>query len=285
LTNIIGSINIGINPVIFGAVRWYGVMVALGVATVVFWAVWQARKGGKFSYDDALTAAIVGIPSGIIFSKLLHVFDNIVVAKVHPELALSGNVIDYTQNIGLIFNGEGLTIEGAVLGAALGIFIYSLFNKKFRFGAFVDAIAPSIILAQAIGRIGCTINGCCYGLPSNLPWSIVYTNPNSFGPLGIAVQPTTVYEIIYNLIVFGILMSLRNKFKPDGSLFMIYLSFYAIWRIGSDFLREGNPFLFNLHQAQVIGIVILLITIPLLITKTRRIKAEKPPEVEAPTGV
>lgn len=278
MTNIIGSINIGFNPIIFAGVRWYGVMVALGVAVVVFWAIWQARKGRKFSYDDALSAAVIGIPSGIIFSKLLHVFDNIVVAKLHPELALSGAVIDYTQHVSLIFNGEGLTIEGAVLGAALGIFIYSLFNKKFRYGIFVDAIAPAIILSQAVGRIGCTINGCCYGTPSNLPWAIVYTNTNSFGPLGVAVQPTTVYEIFYNLIVFGILMSMKNKFKPAGSLFMIYLSFYAAWRIGSDFLREGNPFLFNLHQAQVIGIVILLITIPLLIVKTRRVKPEKPPE-------
>jgi phosphatidylglycerol:prolipoprotein diacylglycerol transferase len=259
-------------------------MVALGVAIVVFWAVREARKGGKYSYDDALTAAIVGIPSGIIFSKLTHVIDNIVVAKFHPELALSGAVIDYTNNVGLIFNGEGLTIEGAVLGAALGIWIYSRFNKKFRYGAFVDAIAPSIILAQAVGRLGCTINGCCYGIPTDLPWAIVYTNPDSFATLGVAVHPTQVYEIIYNLIVFGILMSLRNKFRPDGSLFMIYLSFYAVWRIGIDFIRDGNPFLFNLHQAQVIGIIILLITIPLLITRTRLIKPEKTPEPPTLTG-
>ena len=252
-------------------------MVALGVAVVVAWAVWQSRKG-KYSGDDALTAAIIGIPSGIIFSKLLHVFDNIVVAKVHPELALSGAVIDYTQFPRLIFNGAGLSIEGAVLGAALGIWIYSRINRKFRFGIFVDAIAPAIILAQAIGRVGCTINGCCYGIPSTLPWAIVYTNINSEAPLGVPVQPTTVYEIIYNLIVFGILMSLRGKLKPTGSLFMVYLSFYAAWRIGIDFIRDGNPFLFNLHQAQVIGIVILLITIPTMIIKTRWVKPEKPPE-------
>jgi phosphatidylglycerol:prolipoprotein diacylglycerol transferase len=277
LTNIISSININVSPIIFLNLRWYGVMVALGVAVVVAWAVWQSRKG-KYSGDDALTAAIIGIPSGIIFSKLLHVFDNIVVAKVHPELALSGAVIDYTQFPRLIFNGAGLSIEGAVLGAALGIWIYSRINRKFRFGIFVDAIAPAIILAQAIGRVGCTINGCCYGIPSTLPWAIVYTNINSEAPLGVPVQPTTVYEIIYNLIVFGILMSLRGKLKPTGSLFMVYLSFYAAWRIGIDFIRDGNPFLFNLHQAQVIGIVILLITIPTMIIKTRWVKPEKPPE-------
>jgi phosphatidylglycerol:prolipoprotein diacylglycerol transferase len=267
------------NPVAFLNVRWYGIMVALGVAIVVAWAVWQSRKkGSKFTGDEALMAALVGIPSGVIFSKLLHVIDNIVIAKVHPELAISGAVIDYTQFPLQIFGGGGLTIEGAVLGAALGVWIYSRFSK-FKYGAFVDAIAPSIILAQAVGRIGCLINGCCYGLPTNVPWAIAYTNPASEvarNLLGVPVHPTQFYEIVFNLIIFGVLMSLRNKFKPEGSLFMIYLSFYAIWRIGIDFIRDGNPFLFNLHQAQVVGIVILLITIPLLVLKTRLISKDKP---------
>jgi len=253
-------------------------MVALGVAVVVVWAIWQSRKkNAQFTGDEALMAALVGIPSGVIFSKLLHVIDNIVVAKFHPELAASGAVIDYTRFPIHIFSGGGLTIEGAVLGAALGIWIYSRFTK-FRYGAFVDAIAPSIILAQAIGRVGCLINGCCYGLPTSLPWGVAYTNPASEvarNLLGVPVHPTQFYEIIYNLIVFGILMSLRNKFKPVGSLFMIYLSFYAVWRIGIDFIRDGNPFLFNLHQAQVIGIIILLITIPIMALKTRLIRADK----------
>ncbi len=272
------------NPVAFLNVRWYGIMVALGVATVVAWAVWQSRKkGAKFTGDEALMAALVGIPSGVIVSKLLHVIDNIVVAKFHPELAYSGAVIDYTVFPGQIFSGNGLTIEGAVLGAALGIWIYSRFTK-FRYGAFVDAIAPSIILAQAIGRVGCFINGCCYGLPTSLPWGVAYTNPASEvarNLLGVPVHPTQVYEIIYNLIIFGVLLSLRNKFKPEGSLFAIYLSFYAIWRIGIDFIRDGNPFLFNLHQAQVIGIIILLITIPFFIMKTRLIKVDSTAATES----
>lgn len=268
-------INIGMNPVAFLSVRWYGIMVALGVAVVVAWSVWQSRKkGAKFTGDEALTAALVGIPSGVIISKLMHVIDNIVIAKFHPEI---GGIIDYTQFPLQIFSGGGLTIEGAVLGAALGIWIYSRFTK-FKYGAFVDAIAPGIILAQAVGRIGCTINGCCYGLPTDLPWAVAYINPASEvarNMLGVGVHPTQVYEIMYDLIVFGILMGLRNKFKPDGSLFLIFLSLYAGWRIGIDFIRDGNPFLFGLHQAQVVGILILLITIPLMIMRTRLASKEK----------
>jgi len=270
-------ITISIDPVAFLNVRWYGIMVALAIVVVVFWMVREARRGADLSYDTVFTAALVGIPSGIVISKLLHVVDNIVVAKLHPELALVGDVVDYTQHPELILSAGGLTIYGAVLGAALGIWIYSRFSN-FKFGYFADVVAPSIILAQAIGRVGCTLNGCCYGAPTSLPWGVVYTHPESYAPLGVAIHPTQPYEIIYNLLVFVVLLKLRGRFKPDGSLFLIYLSLYSLWRVGIDLLREGTPFLFGLHQAQVTGIIVLAIAIPILAYKTRWARAESDAE-------
>jgi phosphatidylglycerol:prolipoprotein diacylglycerol transferase len=179
----------------------------------------------------------------------------------------------YGQHPGQIVGGSGLTIYGAVLGAALGVWIYSKFSHS-RFGYFADTAAPGIILAQAIGRVGCTINGCCYGAECSLPWAIVYKHPASLGPIGIAVHPTQVYEIIYLLIVFGILLVLKDKLRPDGSLFLVYLSLYSVWRFGIGFIRDGAPFLLGLHQAQVIGIIVLAIAIPLLVFRTRWFKAE-----------
>ena len=255
-------ISISIDPVAFTIgsteVRWYGIFVALAITVVVLWTIREVRRGANLSYDTIFTAALVGIPSGIIISRLLHVVD-----KWHY----------YSQNPGQIIGGSGLTIYGAVLGAALGIWIYSKFSK-FHFGYFVDAIAPSIILAQAVGRVGCIINGCCYGLPTSLPWGFIYTHPDSLAPLGVATHPAVVYEIIWDLIVFGVLLKLRGRLKPDGSLFLIYLSLYSLWRVGIDFLRDGTPFLFGLHQAQVIGIVVLAIAIPILALRTRWVKAE-----------
>ena len=276
-------IEIGIDPVAFTigtvSVRWYGIFIALAIAWIVLYMAWQVRKGAKLSYDTIFMAALVGVPSGVVFARLLHVIDNIVVAKLHPELVLSGAVFDYTQDPMRIFGGGGLTAYGAVLGAALGIWVYSRFSKV-QFGYLADVTAPSIIVAQAvIGRIGCTINGCCYGIPTSLPWSVVYTNPSSLGPR-VAVHPTQVYELIYGLIVFVVLHKLRGRFKPDGSLFLIYLSLYAVWRIGIDFLRERNPFLFGLDQAQVISIIVLAIAIPWLVSRTRWVKKEALAEVE-----
>lgn len=273
---------IGVDPVIFRlgplSVSWYGLLIALAVVTVVGWVLWQNSKSRSFSYDSIFMAALVGIPSGVVFSKILHVIDQF------PY---------YRQNPGRILSGEGLTIWGAVLGATIGVWIYSRVSRQFRFTLFADMIAPGIILAQAVGRIGCTLNGCCYGIESNSPVSIIYTSPNSYGPLGIPVLPTTVFEIFFNLAVFGLLLSLRGKLKPQGSLFLIYFALYAAWRFGIDFIRDGTPFFKNihfltnvpflsdLHQAQVIGLIILLVTIPMLILRTRWVKKVEPVEAEA----
>lgn len=271
-------IILDVSPIAFtiGAfsVRWYGIMVALAVLTLILWALREVRRGADLSYETVFNAALVGIPSGIVISRLLHVIDNIVVAKLHPELALAGRVFDYTQDPIRIFGGSGLTIYGAVLGVALGLWIYSRFSKKFSFGYLADVLAPGIILAQAIGRVGCTLNGCCYGLECHLPWAIVYTHPESAGLTGIPVHPTQIYEIVYNLIVFVVLLRLRGRFQPPGSLFLIYLTFYSLWRLGIDFIREGTPFLFGLHEAQVISIIVLIITITLMALRTRWVKRE-----------
>jgi phosphatidylglycerol:prolipoprotein diacylglycerol transferase len=254
-------IEIGINPIAFTigsiSVRWYGIMIALGVVVLVLWMLREVKKGARLSYDTIITAALIAVPSGIIVSRLLYVIDHWV----------------YLGYPGPLWGFEGLTIWGAVLGATLGIWVYSRFTK-FPFGHLMDLVALPTLLAQALGRVGCTINGCCYGsvAPSWLPWSVVYTHPESYGPIGVSVHPTQVYEIVFLLITFGVLFPLRKRFQPDGSLFLIYLSAYSAWRLGIDFIRDGTPFLFGLHQAQVIGIVVLLITIPILIWRTRWVK-------------
>ncbi len=251
-------IEIGIDPVAFLNVRWYGILVALAIAVIVLWMLREVKRGANLSLETVLTAALVGIPSGIIISRLLHIVDR---------------WDYYGQDLGQIIGTSGLTIYGAVLGAALAVWIYSKFGN-FQFGYFTDLIAPGIILAQVVGRVGCTINGCCYGIPTSLPWGFVYTHPDSFGPLGIAVHPTQVYEIIVCLLIFGALLKLKGRLKPAGSIFLVYLSLYSLWRVGIGFLREGTPFLFGLHQAQVLAIIVLAVTISLLAYRTRWVKAE-----------
>ncbi|MDD5701578.1 MAG: prolipoprotein diacylglyceryl transferase [Dehalococcoidales bacterium] len=266
---------IDIDPVIFTigpfSIGWYGLMVALAVATVVGWVAWQNKKVGVLSPDAVFTAALIGIPSGVVFSKLLHVIDQWQY---------------YLHNPGRIISGEGLTIWGAVIGATIGVWIYSRISRQFSFARFGDLIAPGIILSQAIGRVGCTFNGCCYGLESHSPLAVIYTHPNSYGPLGIPVLPTQVFEIFYDLAVFGVLLLLRGRLKPDGALFTVYYALYAAWRFGIEFIREGTPFLFGMHQAQVIALIVLLITVPIIILRVRWNRQNQPEALaEPPAGI
>jgi phosphatidylglycerol:prolipoprotein diacylglycerol transferase len=259
--------EINIDPVAFtigsAAIRWYGLMIALGVLVLVIWAFWQVKKyWPAFPQERILAVVIVGLPSAIIFARLIHVIDR-------WEY--------YSQNPGQIIGGEGLTIYGAILGAVLGTWIYSRI-RPFNWGYGADLLSPGIILAQAIGRIGCVINGCCHGpeAPTSLPWGITYVNPACAADiLNLPVHPTQVYEIIFLTFLFVVVMLLKGRLKPDGSLFLIYLGGYSLWRFGIGFLRVNEPFLFGLHQAQVIGIIVLIIAVALLIyRRVHFVKAE-----------
>ena len=105
-------ITTSIDSVAFLNVRWYGIFIALAITVVVLWTMKEVRRGANLSYDTVFTAALVGISSGIVLSKLRHVIDNIVVAKLHPGLVLTGQVIDYTQHPELILVASGLTAYG-----------------------------------------------------------------------------------------------------------------------------------------------------------------------------
>jgi phosphatidylglycerol:prolipoprotein diacylglycerol transferase len=250
-------IEINVSPVAFylGSleVRWYGIMLALAVVVLILWAFLQIRRGAKLTYDQVLTAAIIAIPSAIIFSRLLHVVDL-------WEF--------YSQNPGEIIGFSGLTIYGAILGAAIGVWVYSRFNDL-NFAYMADIITPGILLAQAIGRVGCLLNGCCYGTESEVFCSIVYSNPESFGPIGNAVHPTQVYEIIFLLLTFVSIYRLQHRLLPLGSLFAVYLSFYAVWRFAIGFVRENTIFALGLEQSQLISVIVLVITVPWIIKNTR----------------
>jgi phosphatidylglycerol:prolipoprotein diacylglycerol transferase len=255
-------ITINVNPIAFSIgpfdVRWYGIMVVLAVVAVIALAILEARRVG-ISDEHIYNVALWAIISGILVSRLFHVIDKWDYYMANPR-----------QIIGF----EGLTVYGAVLGALMAVLIYC-WVKKIAFWQMGDILAPGAIVGQAIGRIGCLLNGCCYGLPTSLPWGIVYTNPASFCPLGESFQPTQIYFIIWDLIGFGILWSLRRRLEPKGSLFLLYLALYAAGDLSIRFVRVGEPFLFGLQQAQLIGIIVLVVTVPWLIIRMWRYRTKQ----------
>ncbi len=251
-------IHVGVNPVALTvgglSVRWYGVAVTAAIVAIILWIRHFWGKMGVTS-DFVAGVAVVAVPFGLLVSKLLHVIDKLSYYASHP---------------GEMLNPAGLTIFGAILGGILGMWIYCRL-RGVPAAPLLDLAAPGVILGQAIGRIGCTINGCCYGKPTTLPWGFVYTHPNSYAPLGIAVHPTQVYELLWDLLVFGLLFYiLRGRLRPEGSLIAAYLALYSLGTFGIRFLRgDVTPFVLGLQEAQLVSLVILLAVLPFLLAKAR----------------
>lgn len=205
------------------AIHWYGILIALAVIAAVSIASIEAKRRGQ-SINHIVNLALIVIPLGAIGARLYHVIDL-------WEY--------YSQNPALIFGGQGLGILGAVIGGAIGLIIYTKWRKLGTL-RWLDITAPGLILAQAIGRWGNFFNQELYGYPTDLPWAI-YIDPNHRLPNYEAFShfhPLFLYEFLWNLLGFSILMILGRKFRNrliDGDIFFIYVIYYSVGR----FFLEG----------------------------------------------
>ncbi len=264
--------TINIDPVAFTigplTVRWYGIMVALAVVALLAIFSREAKRL-SISQDLIYNLFLWGVIGGLVVSRLVHVIDHVV---THP-----GEPI---QLIGF----AGLSVLGAIGGAVLAVWVYTRV-KKIPWSSMAvvgDAVAVGAPVAQAIGRIGCIINGCCYGTRSSLPWAVVYTNPESAcGLRGIPLHPAQIYFLLWNLVVFAVLWRMRGRFKPPGALFLLYLCLYAAGDFGLRLFRVNEPFLLGLHQGQVISLAILAVVLPLFIIKIRSSQLSRHSEPQA----
>ena len=126
----------------------------------------------------------------------------------------------------------GLAIHGAIIMAIIVAVIFTRI-KKVNFWTLADICAPSLILAQAIGRWGNYINQEAYGGPTDLPWGIMVN--------GVKVHPTFLYESLWNFLVFLFLIWYRkNKKKKEGEVFLLYLSLYSFIRFFIEGLRTDS---------------------------------------------
>jgi phosphatidylglycerol:prolipoprotein diacylglycerol transferase len=248
-------ITIGIDPIIFSIghlhIRWYSLIVIAAIIVGVWLAAREAvRKGSK--YDDIYDAAIWAIIGGMIGARLFHVLDH------WPD--------EYAANpIRALYIWEGgLAIWGAVAGGLLVVAILAKL-RGWRLPKLLDAAAPGLVIAQAIGRVACIITGDAMGKPTTGPFGFAYTNPNAMVPqLGVYYTPMPVYEIIVNLGIFVLLWQLRKRNWPDGLLFLVYLSLYSIERFFLGFTSSYQIIAFGLTQSQIIALVSLAVAVPLI---------------------
>ena len=264
-------IEIGMNPFIFTigtfTMTWHGLLTGLAVLAAVILVV-RLSKGTGVPVEEVYSTALWGIVGGVIGARLFHVIDK-------------WDIYSHDLWRALYFWEGGLSLYGALIGGFVFGVAYAAI-RKLPIGKLVDIAAPGMILAQAIGRIGCLINGDAYGTPTSLPWGVFYTHPNAveFTIIGEpARHPVPAYEIIYDLLILALLLRLRKRLKKDWMIFLIYASLYSFGRVLFSIVRGDEAAVLGpLHQAQVVSLIIMAVCIPLLVRIARR-PAPQLPEV------
>jgi phosphatidylglycerol---prolipoprotein diacylglyceryl transferase len=225
----------------------YGLMLVIGfLAALVFVSRYAKRAG--FTENDASNLLMLVFLSGILGARLMHVLINFKFYSVHL-----GELFDFQKG--------GLAWHGGMLGGILCILIYTRI-KKYSTGQGMDLIFTPAILGLAIGRIGCFLNGCCAGKPTDLPWAVKFP----YHGLQVAVHPTQIYEMILDLALFFFLVYWWDRRKYPGENSLIMAAAYSIIRLFVEFFRNNSPdqMIGTLSMAQwasILAFVILLVII------------------------
>jgi len=259
-------IKIGIDPVLVTIgglkIHWYGIMIALGLYAGIQVALRDAARRG-LNKDQLMNLALLAAVLGIIGGRLYYVVQN------NP-----GFYLHHPTETIAVWQG-GMAFFGAIFGGALAVAI-ATWRWHLPFWSVLDIGALGLTIGQAIGRIGNIINGDIVGYKTN-GWGFEYTNPNTFGPLNVPVQPASLYELLISLALFLLLWNLRTRIHPEGMLAMIYLVLYSISQFFIFFLRDNIVILGGLKQAQVTSLVVIALTLPVIAYLLRKERLARPP--------
>ena len=229
-------------------IRWYGLLIASAVLIGVSLSQYLAKRRNvdqNLLADLAIWLVIAAIPS----ARLYYVLFEWEQYAQRPDQIIA------------IWNG-GIAIHGAILGGTLAAIIFARIQKV-SIWQLADLVVPSLILGQAIGRWGNFFNSEAFGSPTNLPWKLYI--PPQYRPLEYInfdyFHPTFLYESLWNLLVFGLLLTLFFRdlqYKPRlklGTLFLTYMAAYSAGRFWIEGLRTDSLMLLGfLRMAQLVSL-------------------------------
>lgn len=228
------------NPIafsIFGIdIRWYGVLIATGMILAAVITYVRAPRHG-IERENILDIVLISIPVGIIGARAYYVIFSWDYYGAHPDQILN-------------FRGGGLAIHGGLIFGLLAAWFVCR-HKKISFINALDLALPTVALAQAIGRWGNYFNGEAHGGPTNLPWAITVD--------GIKVHPTFLYESIWCIIIFAVLILIDNKPHFAGKIACLYGILYSAERFCVEALRTDSLMIGPFKQAQVLSTVVILL--------------------------
>ena len=242
------------------SIRWYGILIASSMALGLWLATREAARRGE-SPDDLLKAAELALIGGLVGARLYYVLFNLDYYQTQPW-----------WRIFAVWEG-GLAMHGGLIGGLLagGAYVWA---KGLPLLTYLDIVAPSLLLGQAIGRWGNFFNEEAFGRPTDLAWKLFISEPRR-PPAFVDNQffhPTFLYESLWNLAAFLLLyFVLRRRLeRAPGALFLAYLGLYSLGRFWVEGLRTDSLMLGSMRVAQLVSVVavaVAAIGIPILMRR------------------
>lgn len=239
------------------AVTSFGFMVGLGIM-VGAWSNHRRRALAGLDgsgIQDALVYAILG---GLLGARLLFVLLNLGYYEAHPADMLN------TRE-------GGISWYGAVAGGVLALALFCR-ARKVALPSLLDVFAPGLLAAQAVGRVGCLLNGCCYGTPSTLPWAVTLVDAGH--PIdAMPRHPVQLYESVLDVAAMLILLGLERRFGlRNGRVFSAFLVLYGVVRFTVEFWRDGETFWLGLSLGQVGSLLIAAVAAAVFVWRPARLQ-------------
>jgi prolipoprotein diacylglyceryl transferase len=234
----------------------YALCIITGIIAAVLWTNARLTKRGAEPWV-VIDISLLAVPLAIIVARIYHVLTHwsfYFGEGANPMSAL------------YIWEG-GIAIYGALIGGAIGAWLGCRWTG-IRFWTFADALAPGLLLAQAIGRFGNWFNQELYGLPTDVPWGLEIDYPNPAWPIGLPegtlFHPTFLYEVIWNVLGVVFLVVVGRAFRLQwGRLFALYLVWYSAGRIVWETIRvDPSEIILGLRTnvwAAIFGVILGLV--------------------------
>ena len=229
----------------------YGFMVALGFLAASVLAVRRARAIG-LDPVAVQNAAITVLLAGLLGGRIAYLF-------YRWDL--------YRANLWEIFRLDhgGLIFFGGFVGGLIGV-MWVIHRARLPVLRTVDLLIPPIVVAHAFGRVGCFLNGCCYGKFTTVPWGVVFRSDL------LPRHPAQLYETAALLLIFFGLKLLERRSPRPGTVLLAYSLSYGLWRFCVEFLRGDNPqFAWGLTVFQLFSIGLVVSSLILLLRPSRKV--------------
>lgn len=165
----------------------------------------------------------------------------------------------------------GLSMHGAlVAGTVVGA--WWIRRRRLPFWSFADAVVPGLILGQTVGQIACLLNGDTYGKPTDLPWAIVFTDPQAMAPLGVPLHLLQAYELAAYLAMFLVVQRVARSATRDGAVLLTYSVLYGAARFAMEFFRGDPPVVAGIIVPQAISVALVVAALASLVILRRSVR-------------